>query len=90
MNERRVVYYSGNVQGVGFRYTTKRISASFAVAGYVRNLSDGRVHVVAEGLANDLDAFFASVQSTMGENIEDVVMESAAANGEFVSFAIRH
>jgi acylphosphatase len=47
--ERRTVFYSGLVQGVGFRYTTQRIAQQHAFAGFVRNLPDGRVQLVAEG-----------------------------------------
>ena len=47
--ERRIVHYTGRVQGVGFRFTTCRLAESFAVAGRVKNLPDGRVRVVVEG-----------------------------------------
>ena len=47
--ERRRIYYSGRVQGVGFRFSTQRLASGFAVAGSVKNLRDGRVEVVAEG-----------------------------------------
>ena len=47
--ERRVVHYSGRVQGVGFRYTVRTLATRFAVTGFVRNLADGRVQLVVEG-----------------------------------------
>jgi acylphosphatase len=43
------IFYSGNVQGVGFRYTTKTVATGFEVTGTVRNLLDGRVELIAEG-----------------------------------------
>ena len=46
---RRRVYFSGRVQGVGFRFTCQSLARGFEVAGYVRNLPDGRVELVAEG-----------------------------------------
>ena len=50
MNRRRMqVFYSGNVQGVGFRYTAKTVSTGFEVTGSVRNLADGQVELIAEG-----------------------------------------
>ena len=56
-NKRIHVFYSGQVQGVGFRYTVQDIAASFGIAGWFRNLRDGRVEVVAEGKEMDLKEF---------------------------------
>ena len=47
--EQREVYYSGRVQGVGFRYTVRSLASRMAVTGFVKNLPDGRVHLVVEG-----------------------------------------
>jgi acylphosphatase len=68
--ERRRVYYSGRVQGVGFRFTSQRLAADFAVGGYVRNLPDGRVELVAQGESGALDGFLAAVRSEMGRRIQ--------------------
>ena len=46
---RATVQYSGDVQGVGFRYTAVTIARGYNVSGYVQNLSDGRVRLVVEG-----------------------------------------
>ena len=54
-HERRAVYYTGRVQGVGFRFTARSLAQSFAVTGMVQNLSDGRVLVIAEGTSAELD-----------------------------------
>jgi acylphosphatase len=51
------VFYSGSVQGVGFRYTTKSVATGFEVTGAVRNLPDGRVELIAEGERGELEAF---------------------------------
>jgi acylphosphatase len=51
------IFYSGRVQGVGFRYAVKTVAAGFEVAGTVRNLPDGRVELIAEGSREELDAF---------------------------------
>ncbi len=51
------VLYSGRVQGVGFRYAVRRLASGFEVTGTVRNLSDGRVELIAEGNQDELAAF---------------------------------
>ena len=53
------ILYSGQVQGVGFRYTAKTVAAGFEIAGIVRNLPDGRVELIAEGAREELEAFRA-------------------------------
>ena len=52
-HQRRKVHFRGRVQGVGFRYTVRGVASGFAVTGYVKNLPDGRVLVVAEGLSQE-------------------------------------
>jgi len=54
---RMQIFYSGRVQGVGFRYTAKSVATGFEVTGTVRNLPDGRVELVAEGAKDELKAF---------------------------------
>ncbi len=57
------VTYTGRVQGVGFRYASKRVAAGFAVTGVVGNLPDGRVELTAEGLREELEAFWAAIRN---------------------------
>jgi len=51
------IYISGVVQGVGFRYFSKRSAKELGIKGYVMNLEDGRVFVIAEGEPEQLDKF---------------------------------
>jgi acylphosphatase len=88
--ERRVVYFSGRVQGVGFRFTTQRIAQAVGVVGYVENLADGRVHAVAEGASADIEQFLARLSSEMGRYIQATDTSTATATGEFAEFSIRH
>jgi len=87
---RALAHYSGSVQGVGFRYTARRAASGFAVAGYVRNLFDGRVEVVAEGTRAEISAFLGAVSRAMGDYIDDCDLRWQAASGEFSGFHIRY
>lgn len=66
----RVVYYSGDVQGVGFRATAARIARSHpAVRGWVRNLPDGRVELLADGPAPAVADFLTAIRARMADHI---------------------
>jgi acylphosphatase len=87
--ERREVYYRGRVQGVGFRYTVRRIASRLAVSGYVKNLPDGRVLLVAEGQPDELDRLLAAVRLELGRYTSDVGESVGPASGQFDGFDIR-
>lgn len=89
-HERCHVFYAGNVQGVGFRYTTNRIASNHAVTGYVQNLSDGRVELLAEGPPAELRAFLREIEDTMHGNIREAQVDRRPATGEFQRFEVRH
>jgi acylphosphatase len=86
---RRRVLYSGQVQGVGFRFTAREAAAAHAVAGFVRNLRSGQVEVVAEGPPGELDAFLSDLASRMAGYISSARTEEAPATGEFDGFEVR-
>ena len=87
--ERLEVFYSGRVQGVGFRYSTKALAMGFDVTGVVRNLPDGRVELVAEGVRLELEEFRKAIQdSELGGLIGQEEVHWAAAKNEFRGFEI--
>jgi acylphosphatase len=88
--ERRTVLYSGHVQGVGFRWTAVRIADGFDIRGYVRNLDDGRVELVAEGVIEELDQFLAAVAKGLDGYIGRFESSASRATHEFSSFTIRY
>jgi len=86
---RKTALYRGQVQGVGFRMTAQRIAGRYAVTGYVRNLSDGRVELVAEGDRQQVDDLLADVARAMSDFIQDTDVSESEATGEFKGFGIR-
>ncbi len=67
---RKVVFYAGRVQGVGFRYTTAELARRFDVAGYVQNLDDGRVRLEVQGEADEVQGLLDAVAQRMAGNIQ--------------------
>lgn len=88
MNVRCQVHYSGRVQGVGFRFNAQWIARGFPVTGFVRNLADGRVELIAEGEAAEVDRFLAKVADSMAGNISHADVQRQQATGEFAGFEI--
>src|SRR5690349_10975405 len=85
--QRLHVFYSGRVQGVGFRYTVKSVARSFEVAGTVRNLPDGRVELIVEGQSAELEAFRKAIQdSELGHFIRQEETARSSATNEFRGF----
>jgi acylphosphatase len=88
---RRRVHYAGRVQGVGFRYTCQSLARGFEIAGYVRNLPDGRVELVAQGEPTQLDKFLDAIRLEMNAYIALVGAEPESLDGDpLVGFSIRH
>ncbi len=90
MSIRRTVYFSGDVQGVGFRFTAAGVARAFDVVGTVRNLSDGRVEIVAEGDSGELDRFFGTIHDEMSGLIRDTQATESPATGQWTGFHIVH
>jgi len=81
--------FSGHVQGVGFRFPAFDIADRFSgIAGFVRNLADGRVEVVTEGPEDQVNEFLAAVEDAMGPYIRNVDKKQLPASGEFPNFTI--
>ncbi len=66
---RRRSVFSGRVQGVGFRATTRELARGFVVTGLVRNEPDGTVLIEVQGEEQELSLFFARLSTTMARNI---------------------
>jgi acylphosphatase len=84
----RLVHYSGTVQGVGFRATAADIARGYPVTGWVKNLADGRVQLLAEGDEDAVEKFLGAVRDHWRTNITKEQTEKQAASGTFKSFEV--
>ena len=90
MNTARHIFFSGNVQGVGFRWRTHHVASHYDVTGYVRNLSDGRVELLVQGSAKEIAAFLAELQDNMGMYIRDRQDNTVPVSSRFSDFRIMY
>ena len=87
------IVYSGRVQGVGFRFRTRLLAERFAVSGYVKNLPDGRVELVAQGDMEEIDRFRRDIRVEMRGLVhheEDQVVNGGLDEPVFESFTIAY
>ena len=85
----REVLYRGRVQGVGFRFNAQHIARRFEVKGFVRNLDDGRVQLIAVGSTVEVEKFLAAVAESMAGNITQAAVSEVPPSDEYGSFEIR-
>jgi acylphosphatase len=91
MTERVVVFYSGRVQGVGFRVTARQIACGYDVTGLVRNLPDGRVELIVEGAKGELEAFLQAIgESELSGFIAARKIDWEKGKGNLRGFVIAH
>ena len=82
------VFYAGRVQGVGFRFTAIDIARGLGVCGWVKNLRDGRVELVAEAEEDTVKDFLSRVNNFFSHYIQDAEVYWQAASLEFKDFTI--
>jgi acylphosphatase len=83
------VFFTGHVQGVGFRYSVLQVAKEFEVTGFVSNLADGRVQLEAEGQPADVSAFVDAVQEKMHGYIRKMERSNRKRPAQFSGFVIR-
>jgi len=86
---RQTIHFFGNVQGVGFRYTTCAVAKHFDVTGHVRNCSNGNVELVVEGTGREIKLFLDSLREKMSGHIEMEEVTESPATAEFYGFGVR-
>jgi len=80
--------FSGRVQGVGFRFTAELLARRFPVTGYVKNLSNSKVELVAEGEEDMVREFIKAVESEMAHYIRHAEMNWSGPEGKYQRFGI--
>ena len=84
----KLVHYSGNVQGVGFRATASMVARRHPVTGWVRNLPDGRVQLLVEGTQEAVAAFLQEIRDRWRGDIADEQIDDQEPTGRFQRFGI--
>ena len=81
-------WFEGHVQGVGFRYQTVSVAKGYEVSGSVRNLVDGRVHLVAEGEEAEVRAFQEAVADELENYIRKAEIQTIVGPRSCTGFSI--
>jgi acylphosphatase len=86
----RRLLISGRVQGVGFRWFAIERASVEGITGWVRNLPDGGVEIVAEGDAEAMERFERALRHGPGRaRVDDVAVDILTPTGRFLSFSAR-
>ena len=80
------IFFSGRVQGVGFRFTARQIADRYELTGFVRNTSDGRVEMLLQGTAEDIENCIDDLQRTF--TVKDAQIEQVELNSSYDDFRI--
>ena len=83
------VFVSGRVQGVAYRFFAEKYANALGITGWVRNLSDGRVEVLAEGSRSGIEAFLERLRE--GPRlawVQGFDVRPEAASGEYPGFSV--
>jgi acylphosphatase len=82
------IKFIGRVQGVGFRFTAHRMANRHQLSGFVRNLPDGSVEMLAQGTADDIDDCIEDIKEYYSGHIRDMNVEDVPLNPQYSDFKI--
>ncbi len=83
------IFYTGRVQGVGFRYSTLQVAKEFEVSGFVTNLADGRVQLAAQGRSSEVEGFLTQIAERMHGYIRKAERQTLPIDNSYKSFSIK-
>lgn len=81
-------FFSGHVQGVGFRFQVVSIAKGFDLTGFVRNLDDGRVELLAEGDEGEVLSFLNAIESDLDNYIRSINTQNGSRIRQYSNFSI--
>lgn len=90
MVKRVHAFFSGSVQGVGFRFTCRSLAVKFGITGWVKNRFDGRVELEAQGERDSLQGFLSDLKEEFKGHISDMISSDIPASSEEKEFVIVH
>jgi acylphosphatase len=90
MLKRYHILFTGQIQGVGFRFTAARLAGRYGIHGWVRNLADGRVELEVQADKPDLDDFFADLQKQFSVYLREIDKQELPLGNLGQGFEIRH
>ena len=82
------IIFSGTVQGVGFRFTAHRIANRYQLTGFVRNLPDGNVEMLAQGQPEDIDNCIQDIKESLGGYVRETQIEEIPPDPRYMEFKI--
>jgi acylphosphatase len=89
-NQQLHAIVAGHVQGIGFRYFVLEVAQQLQLTGWVRNLVNGNVELIAEGNRTDLDKLYSAIRSgSPGSLVINIVIDWLPAENTFTIFSIR-
>jgi acylphosphatase len=87
MIAKRIIFI-GRVQGVGFRFTSHRMANRHQLTGFVRNLSDGSVEMLAQGTSEDIDDCLEDIKEYYPGHIRDMNIQEIPPDPKHTDFRI--
>ena len=82
------IIFTGQVQGVGFRFTAHRMAGRHQLTGYVRNVSDGSVEMLAQGSAEDIDGCVTDIRESLPGYVREVTVNEVPIDPNRTDFRI--
>ena len=82
------VIFIGRVQGVGFRFTAHRMAKRHQITGFVRNLPDGTVEMLAQGPAGGIDDCIQDIQEYFGDYVRETSIQEIPTDPKYKDFRI--